>query len=162
MADTNVGKVTQIVGAVIDAKFTEGKLPEIHDAITIATKSGDTLYAEVSQHLGDDTVRCIAMGPTDGLVRGMEAVGTGAPITVPVGEATLGRMFNVLGQPIDNKPAPKVDTYLPIHRKAPEFQSSQPRQRFWKPVLRSLTCFALIRRVVRSVCSVVPVLVRQY
>ena len=81
MADTNVGKVTQIVGAVIDAKFTEGKLPEIHDAITIATKSGDTLYAEVSQHLGDDTVRCIAMGPTDGLVRGMEAVGTGAPIT---------------------------------------------------------------------------------
>ena len=112
MADTNVGKVTQIVGAVIDAKFTEGKLPEIHDAITIATKSGDTLYAEVSQHLGDDTVRCIAMGPTDGLVRGMEAVGTGAPITVPVGEATLGRMFNVLGQPIDNKPAPKVDTYL--------------------------------------------------
>ena len=121
MADTNVGKVTQIVGAVIDAKFTEGKLPEIHDAITIATKSGDTLYAEVSQHLGDDTVRCIAMGPTDGLVRGMEAVGTGAPITVPVGEATLGRMFNVLGQPIDNKPAPKVDTYLPIHRKAPEF-----------------------------------------
>ena len=99
MADTNVGKVTQIVGAVIDAKFTEGKLPEIHDAITIATKSGDTLYAEVSQHLGD----------------------TGAPITVPVGEATLGRMFNVLGQPIDNKPAPKVDTYLPIHRKAPEF-----------------------------------------
>ena len=64
MADTNVGKVTQIVGAVIDAKFTEGKLPEIHDAITIATKSGDTLYAEVSQHLGDDTVRCIAMGPT--------------------------------------------------------------------------------------------------
>ena len=130
MADTNVGKVTQIVGAVIDAKFTEGKLPEIHDAITIATKSGDTLYAEVSQHLGDDTVRCIAMGPTDGLVRGMEAVGTGAPITVPVGEATLGRMFNVLG--------------------------------FWKPVLRSLTCFALIRRVVRSACSVVPVLVRQY
>ena len=121
MADTPVGKVTQIVGAVIDAKFTEGKLPEIHDAITIATKSGDTLYAEVSQHLGDDTVRCIAMGPTDGLVRGMEAVGTGAPITVPVGEATLGRMFNVLGQPIDNKPAPKVDTYLPIHRKAPEF-----------------------------------------
>ena len=121
MADTNVGKVTQIVGAVIDAKFTEGKLPEIHDAITIATKSGDTLYAEVSQHLGDDTVRCIAMGPTDGLVRGMEAVGTGAPITVPVGEATLGRMFNVLGQPIDNKPAPKVVSYLPIHRKAPEF-----------------------------------------
>ena len=122
MADTNVGKVTQIVGAVIDARFPDGHLPEIYDAITIKTKSGDILYAEVSQHLGDDTVRCIAMGPTDGLVRGMEAIGTGAPITVPVGEATLGRMFNVLGQPIDNKPAPEVDTYLPIHRKAPEFK----------------------------------------
>ena len=122
MADTNVGKITQIVGAVIDVKFPDGNLPEIYYAITIPTKSGSTLYAEVSQHLGDDTVRCIAMGPTDGLVRGMEAHNTGAPITVPVGEATLGRMFNVLGQPIDNKPAPEVDTYLPIHRKAPEFK----------------------------------------
>ena len=101
MADTNVGKITQIIGAVIDAKFPEGKLPEIYDAITITTKSGDTLYAEVSQHLGDDTVRCIAMGPTDGLVRGMDALATGAPISVPVGEKTLGRMFNVLGNPID-------------------------------------------------------------
>ena len=121
MAQTNVGKITQIVGAVIDAKFQEGNLPEIYDAITITTKSGDTLYAEVAQHLGDDTVRCIAMGPTDGLVRGMDAISTGAPITVPVGEKTLGRMFNVLGQPIDNKPAPDVETYLPIHRKAPAF-----------------------------------------
>ena len=95
MAQTNVGKITQIVGAVIDAKFQEGNLPEIYDAITITTKSGDTLYAEVAQHLGDDTVRCIAMGPTDGLVRGMEAEATGHPISVPVGEQTLGRIFNV-------------------------------------------------------------------
>lgn len=122
MADTIVGKVTQIISAVIDIKFPEGKLPEIYDAITIETKNNGTLYAEVSQHLGDDTVRCIAMGPTDGLVRGMDAVATGGPITVPVGEKTLGRMFNVLGQPIDNKPSPEVDTYLPIHRKAPEFK----------------------------------------
>ncbi len=122
MADTNVGKITQIIGAVIDIKFSEGNLPEINDAIKIATKNNGELYAEVSQHLGDDTVRCIAMGPTDGLVRGMDAVSTGSPITVPVGEATLGRMFNVLGQPIDSKPAPEVDTYLPIHRKAPEFK----------------------------------------
>lgn len=134
MADTNVGKITQIIGAVIDIKFPEGKLPEIYDAITIATNSGTTLYAEVSQHLGDETVRCIAMGPTDGLVRGMEAVGTGAPITVPVGEATLGRMFNVLGQPIDDKPAPEVDTYLPIHRKLRSFPSSQRKLKFLKPV----------------------------
>ena len=105
----------------MDIKFSEGKLPEINDAITIATKDGGELTVEVSQHLGDDTVKCIAMGPTDGLVRGMEAVATGAPITVPVGENTLGRMFNVLGQPIDNKPAPECKEHFPIHRKAPEF-----------------------------------------
>ncbi|MBE5953770.1 MAG: F0F1 ATP synthase subunit beta [Lachnospiraceae bacterium] len=122
MADKIVGKVTQIISAVIDIKFPEGKLPEIYDAVTIETKNAGTLYAEVSQHLGDDTVRCIAMGPTDGLVRGMDAVATGGPITVPVGEETLGRMFNVLGQPIDNKPSPEVKDYLPIHRKAPEFK----------------------------------------
>ena len=121
MAEKNVGKITQIIGAVLDIKFSEGKLPEINDAITIATKDGGELTVEVSQHLGDDTVKCIAMGPTDGLVRGMEAVATGAPITVPVGENTLGRMFNVLGQPIDNKPAPECSEHFPIHRKAPDF-----------------------------------------
>lgn len=121
MAKSNVGKITQIIGAVLDIKFTEGNLPEIYDAIDIKTKEGNTLVVEVAQHLGDDTVRCIAMGPTDGLVRGMEAVSTGAPISVPVGEETLGRMFNVLGNPIDNKPAPAVKSHDPIHRKAPSF-----------------------------------------
>jgi F-type H+-transporting ATPase subunit beta len=117
----NIGKITQIVGAVLDIRFSDGKLPEIYDAIKIATKDGGKLVVEVAQHLGDDTVRCIAMGPTDGLVRGMEAEATGAPITVPVGEATLGRMFNVLGEPIDGKEAPKNVEYNPIHRKAPTF-----------------------------------------
>jgi len=121
MAEKNVGKITQIIGAVLDIKFSEGNLPEINDAIKIATKDGGELTVEVSQHLGDDTVKCIAMGPTDGLVRGMEAVATGAPITVPVGENTLGRIFNVLGEPIDNKPAPQVTEHFPIHRKAPSF-----------------------------------------
>ena len=121
MADKNIGKVTQIIGAVLDIKFTEGALPEINDAIRIERKDGSVLVSEVAQHLGDDTVRCIAMGTTDGLVRGMEAVSTGAPITVPVGEETLGRIFNVLGEAIDNKPAPEVREHLPIHRKAPEF-----------------------------------------
>ena len=93
MAEKNVGKITQIIGAVLDIKFSEGKLPEINDAITIATKDGGELTVEVSQHLGDDTVKCIAMGPTDGLVRGMEAVATGAPNTDPVGENTFGRML---------------------------------------------------------------------
>ena len=120
MAET--GKITQIIGAVLDIKFSAGKLPEINEAIKIErNNNGGTLVVEVSQHLGDDTVRCIAMGPTDGLVRGMDALATGAPITVPVGENTLGRIFNVLGEPIDNKPAPEVTTYEPIHRPAPAF-----------------------------------------
>ena len=120
MAENNIGKITQIISAVIDIKFTEGNLPEINSAINIKTNDGSKLVVEVAQHLGDDTVRCIALGPTDGLVRGMEAEATGAPISVPVGEQTLGRMFNVLGDPIDNKPAPEVE-HMPIHRKAPAF-----------------------------------------
>lgn len=125
MAEVNkdamhLGKITQIIGAVLDIKFTE-KLPEINEAIKVATKNGGELVVEVAQHLGDDTVRCIAMGPTDGLVRGMEAVATGSAIRVPVGEKTLGRMFNVLGNPIDNIPAPEGVDYEPIHRAAPTF-----------------------------------------
>ncbi len=121
LAQSKIGKITQIIGAVLDIKFQEGNLPEINEAIKI--KNGEKeLTVEVAQHLGDDTVRCIAMGPTDGLVRGMDAEATGAAITVPVGENTLGRMFNVLGQPIDEKPAPEGVEYMPIHRKAPKFE----------------------------------------
>ena len=122
MADKNIGKITQIIGAVLDIKFANGGLPEINTAINVYRKNGEKLVVEVAQHLGDDTVRCIAMGTTDGLVRGMEAESTGAPISVPVGEKTLGRIFNVLGEAIDNKPAPEVEQYLPIHRKAPSFE----------------------------------------
>ena len=122
MAEKNIGKITQIVGAVLDVKFSEGKLPEINEAINIPLKNGKRLVVEVSQHLGDDTVRCIAMGPTDGLVRGMDAEATGAAIRVPVGEKTLGRMFNVLGEPIDEIDAPTDVEYMPIHRKAPAFE----------------------------------------
>ncbi len=123
MAEKNIGKITQIIGAVLDIKFSEGNLPEINEAINIPLNdSGKKLVVEVSQHLGDDTVRCIAMGPTDGLVRGMDAQATGASISIPVGEQTLGRMFNVLGEPIDEKPAPKNVEFMPIHRKAPTFE----------------------------------------
>ena len=128
MADKNIGKVTQIIGAVLDIKFTEGHLPEINDAINVTTQEGNKLVVEVSQHLGDDTVRCIAMGSTDGLVRGMEAIATGAPISVPVGENTLGRMFNVLGEPIDEVKPPKNVEYWPIHRKAPTFEEQSTSQ----------------------------------
>ena len=122
MSDLNIGKITQIIGATLDIKFQEGHLPAIYEAINITTRENNKLVVEVAQHLGDDTVRCIAMGPTDGLVRGMDAVATGGPISVPVGENTLGRMFNVLGEPIDNKPAPKGVAYNPIHKPAPSFE----------------------------------------
>ena len=122
MADKNVGKITQIIGAILDIKFQDGCLPEIYDAVKVPMKDGTQLTVEVAQHLGDDTVRCIAMGPTDGLIRGMDAVATGSPISVPVGEETLGRMFNVLGEPIDNKPALDHVEHNPIHRKAPSFE----------------------------------------
>ena len=122
MADKNIGKITQIIGAVLDIKFSEGSLPEINEAINIPLEGGKRLVVEVSQHLGDDTVRCIAMGSTDGLVRGMDAEATGASITIPVGEQTLGRMFNVLGEPIDEVAPPKNVEYMPIHRKAPTFE----------------------------------------
>ncbi len=121
MAEPNIGKITQIIGAVLDIQFSRGHLPQINEAIQIDTADG-VLTVEVAQHLGDDIVRTIAMGSTDGLVRGMEARATGAPISVPVGENTLGRIFNVLGEPIDKKEPPNVEEYLPIHRKAPSFE----------------------------------------
>ena len=122
MANKNTGKITQIISAVIDIKFPEGELPEINEAIEITRENGELLVVEVAQHLGDDTVRCIALGPTDGLVRGMDAVSTGGPISVPVGEATLGRIFNVLGQPIDNGEPLQTQERMPIHRPAPSFE----------------------------------------
>ena len=121
MAEQNTGKITQVIGAVLDIRFDQGVLPEINDAVEIRRKDGSKLVAETAQHLGDDIIRCIAMGPTDGLVRGMEAIATGGPITVPVGEVTLGRIFNVLGEPIDKKPVPEGVKRNPIHRKAPTF-----------------------------------------
>ena len=121
MAEQNTGKITQVIGAVLDIRFDQGVLPEINDAVEIRRKDGSKLVAETAQHLGDDIIRCIAMGPTDGLVRGMEAIATGGPITVPVGEGTLGRIFNVLGEPIDKKPVPEGVKRNPIHRKAPTF-----------------------------------------
>ncbi|MBO5260471.1 MAG: F0F1 ATP synthase subunit beta [Agathobacter sp.] len=128
MADKNVGKITQIISAVLDIKFQEGALPEINDAIKIPLKDGNELVVEVAQHLGDDTVRCIAMGPTDGLVRGMDAIATGAPISVPVGENTLGRMFNVLGNPIDEVDPPQTEEKWSIHRPAPAFEEQATSQ----------------------------------
>jgi len=120
----NTGHIVQIIGPVIDVKFPREHLPKLYNAIKI-TKNDFTLVVEVAQHLGDDVVRCIAMDSTDGLRRGMEAVDTGEPIAVPVGTATLGRMFNVLGEPIDGKPVEDNVQRDPIHRSAPSFEEQQ-------------------------------------
>ena len=120
----NIGKVVQIQGPVIDVRFDDNHLPELLTAIKIELEKDKYLTIEVAQHIGDDIVRCISMGPTEGLVRGMEAIDTGAPISVPVGEATLGRMFNVLGEEIDEQEkVPSSTKRLPIHRSAPSFAS---------------------------------------
>ncbi|MGL4452730.1 MAG: F0F1 ATP synthase subunit beta [Sarcina sp.] len=117
----NVGKVVQVIGPVVDIKFEANQLPNMYNAIEI--KSGEnTLVCEVEQHVGDDIVRTIAMESTEGLRRGIDAVDTGKAITVPVGEAVLGRLFNVLGKPMDNKGPVEADTYYPIHRSAPTFE----------------------------------------
>jgi len=123
MAEQNVGKITQIIGAVLDIKFETGKLPALYNSITIDRGNDEKkLVVEVAQHLGDDTVRCIAMDSTDGLKRGMVAVDTGKPIEVPVGEETLGRIFNVTGDVIDNQPELKTQDRWSIHRAAPSFE----------------------------------------
>ena len=120
MAQNNVGKIIQIIGAVLDIKFSSDDLPALNNAIEI-NNNGTKIVAEVAQHLGDDVVKCIAMSSTDGLKRGMEAIDTGAPISVPVGKETLGRMFNVTGDPIDGKEAPVTEEKWSIHRPAPSF-----------------------------------------
>src|SRR5262245_20149305 len=116
------GKVIAITGPVVDIEFPAGQLPAIFNAVEVEREGGDPLIVEVQQHLGNNWVRTVAMTSTDGLARGSNAHDQGAPISVPVGPSTLGRVFNVLGQPIDEKPAPESETRYPIHRAAPEFE----------------------------------------
>ena len=121
----NTGNIVQVIGPVVDIRFASDHLPSIKNAITIKGTDGTEMTAEAAQHIGDDIVRCIAMSSTDGLVRGMECTDTGAPIQVPVGDAVLGRMFNVLGEPIDGLGEVKADKKMPIHREAPTFAQQQ-------------------------------------
>ena len=123
--EKNIGKISQIIGPVLDVKFESGHLPDINDAIVVSYK-GNTVTAEVAKHTGDNTVRCIAMSSTDGLVRGIEVESTGKPISVPVGKPTLGRLFNVLGETIDNKDqVDPSEKRLSIHREAPDFEEQE-------------------------------------
>ena len=124
MAKGNIGTVVQVIGPVLDIRFKDGELPQLLNAVEV--ESGEKkLTVEVAQHIGDDVVRCIAMSSTDGLQRGIPATDTGSPITVPVGEACLGRIFNLLGEPVDNGPAPEAEERWPIHRPAPSYEEQE-------------------------------------
>ena len=125
MTECHVGRVVRVMGPVLDVRFREGELPALLNAIEIRKKGG-TLVAEAAQQIGDDLVRCIAMGSTEGLVRGVQAVDTGGPIAVPVGDACLGRVFNVLGEPADTLPPPEAAERWPIHREAPPYREQTP------------------------------------
>ncbi len=125
MSEKHIGKVIQITGPVLDIRFKEGELPALLNAIEIRVNDR-RLIAEVAQQIGDDVVRCIAMSSTDGLVRGTDAVDLEGPITVPVGDECLGRVFNLLGEPVDNRPAPEAKQRWPIHRPAPTFEEQTP------------------------------------
>ncbi len=120
----NIGTIAQVIGPVLDIRFPDGQLPNLLNAIEIDNR-GKKLTVEVAQHIGDNVARCIAMSSTDGLERGMDAVDTGSPITVPVGEECLGRIFNLLGEPVDNMDAPKAPERWPIHRPAPSFEEQE-------------------------------------
>lgn len=124
MSKQNIGKVVQVIGPVLDIRFEDGHLPELLSAIEIQN-GGRKIVAEVAQHVGDNVVRCISMQATDGMVRGVDAVDTGSPITVPVGDKCLGRIFNLLGQAIDEQPDPEDVERWPIHRPAPSYEEQE-------------------------------------
>ena len=137
----NIGKITQIIGPVLDIRFDEDNLPELLNAIEIRN-GNNKIVAEVLQHVGDGVVRCIAMSSTDGLVRGMDAVDTGTGITVPVGDETLGRIFNVLGDTVDNLPAPETKEKWCIHRDAPAYDQQNPSEEIFETGIKVVDLIA--------------------
>lgn len=147
---TNIGYITQIIGPVVDVKFPGGKLPQIYNALTIKGTNEAAqeinLTVEVQQLLGDNQVRAVAMSSTDGLVRGLEVVDTGAPISVPVGKATLGRIFNVLGEPVDNRGPVNAEATLPIHRSAPKFTELETKPSVFETGIKVVDLLTPYRR----------------
>lgn len=139
--EKNIGKIVQVIGPVVDIRFSEENLPELLNAIEI-NRGEDRIIVEVAQHIGDDTVRCVAMDTTDGLVRGMEAVNTGKPIAVPVGRETLGRLFNVLGEAIDGKEQVVTDNMAPIHRAAPSFEEQETSREIFETGIKVVDLIA--------------------
>ena len=147
---TNVGFITQVIGPVVDAKFPAGQMPQIYNALTATGKNAVgqevKVTCEVQQLLGDNQVRAVAMSSTDGLVRGMEVTDAGAPISVPVGQATLGRIFNVLGEPVDNKPAADTGETFPIHRPAPKLTELETKPEIFETGIKVVDLLAPYRR----------------
>lgn len=139
---TATGRVVQILGGVVDLEFPSENLPEIYDAVEVARDRQEPLVLEVEKHLGDNWVRCVAMDATDGLQRGLPAVATGAPIQVPVGPETLGRVFNVLGKPVDRRGQVEAKLYYPIHRPAPEFAEQSTRVEVFETGLKVIDLIA--------------------
>jgi F-type H+-transporting ATPase subunit beta len=140
------GRVIQITGAVVDIEFPAGQLPAIYNAVEIQREGQEPLTCEVQQHLGNNWVRSVAMTTTDGLPRGGAAIDTGAPITVPVGEVTLGRVFDVLGKPIDGKGPVKAKTSLPIHRSAPAFDEQSTEVEVFETGLKVIDLICPFRK----------------
>ncbi len=142
MKALNKGIIHEIIGPVVDIRFSKESLPELLNAIRITLPSGRTIVAEVAQHKGDDEVRCIALSSTDGLARGMEAIDTGAPINVPVGNEVLGRLFNVLGEPIDEKGPVETEKHAPIHRPAPAFEEQDTTSQIYETGIKVIDLIA--------------------
>ena len=137
----STGRIHQVIGPVIDIKFKEDEMPELLNAVNIQFK-GKNIVTEVAQHMGDDVARCVALSSTDGLTRGMEAVDTGAPITISVGKEVLGRMFNVLGEPIDDKPAIETELKASIHRAAPAFEEQDTSAQIFETGIKIIDLIA--------------------
>jgi F-type H+-transporting ATPase subunit beta len=150
MAELQSGRITQVIGPVVDVEFPSGALPQILTALRVTNAAINdqpgNLVLEVAQHLGENTVRAVAMDSTDGLVRGLAVTNTGNPIRMPVGEATLGRILNVIGEPVDGKPAPKTDEYLPIHRPAPKFVDQSTKAEIFATGIKVIDLLAPYRR----------------
>ena len=148
MVKTNLNKgyVSQIIGPVLDIKFPEGKLPPIYSAIKIGLEDGTETIVEVQQLLGDNKVRAVSMRSTDGLKRGVEAIDLGTPISVPVGTPTLGRIFNVIGEPVDEQGLVEVNETLPIHRDAPAFTELETKPSIFETGIKVVDLLAPYRR----------------
>jgi len=149
------GRVVQIQGSVVDVAFPEGSLPDVFEAIEIPRLNAEPLVLEVEKHLGNNWVRCVSMDTTDGLERGVEVIGTGAPIMVPVGPATLGRIFNVLGRPVDNLGDVKANAYYPIHRPAPLFSEQSTHTEIFETGIKVIDIFIGILEFISEIAKII-------